>query len=37
MVPTILLDRPRQMLGVDLLDFNGQQYMVVVDYYSQVY
>ena len=23
------------MLGVDLLDFNGQQYMVVVDYYSR--
>ena len=33
MVPTILPDRPWQMLGVDLLDFNGQQYMVVVDYY----
>ena len=35
MVPTILPDRPWQMLGVDLLDFNGQQYMVVVDYYSR--
>ena len=35
MVPTVLLDRPWQMLGVDLLDFNGQQYMVVVDYYSR--
>ena len=23
------------MLGLDLLDFNGQQYMVVVDYYSR--
>ena len=23
------------MLGVDLLDFNGQQNMVVVDYYSK--
>ena len=23
------------MLGVDLLDFNGQQSMVVVDYYSR--
>ena len=34
MVPTVLPDRPWQMLGVDLLDFNGQQYMVVVDYYS---
>ena len=35
MVPTVLPDRPWQMLGVDLLDFNGQQYMVVVDYYSR--
>ena len=24
-------------VGVDLLDFNGQQYMVVVDYYSRDY
>ena len=35
MVPTVLPDRPWQMLGVDLLDFSGQQYMVVVDYYSR--
>ena len=35
MVPTVLPDRPWQMLDVDLLDFNGQQYMVVVDYYSR--
>ena len=35
MVPTVLPDRPWQMLGVDLLDFNGQQYMVAVDYYSR--
>ena len=35
MVPTVLPDRPWQMLGVDLLDFNGQQYMVIVDYYSR--
>ena len=34
-VPTVLPDRPWQMLGVDLLDFNGQQSMVVVDYYSR--
>ena len=34
MVPTVLPDRPWQMLGVDLLDLNGQQYMVVVNYYS---
>ena len=33
MVPTVLLDRPWQMLGVDLLDLNGQQ--VLVDYYSR--
>ena len=35
MVPTVLPDRQWQMLGTDLLDFNGQQYMVVVDYYSR--
>ena len=35
MVPTVLPDRPWQMLSVDLLDFNGQQDMVVVVYYSR--
>ena len=35
MVPTVLPDRPWQMLGGDLLDFKCQQYMVVVDYYSR--
>ena len=35
MVMTVIPDRPWQMLGVDLLDFNGQQCMVVVDYYSR--
>ena len=36
MVPTLLLDRPWQMFGMDLLDFNGQQYMVVVNYSSGI-
>ena len=35
MVPTVLSDRPWQILGVALLNFNGQQYMVVVNYYSR--
>ncbi|KAK7102680.1 hypothetical protein V1264_020867 [Littorina saxatilis] len=33
--PTVLPERPWQQLGMDLLSFEGKDYMVVVDYYSR--
>ena len=34
LLPTEISDRPWQKIGVDLFYFNGQDYMVTVDYYS---
>lgn len=33
--PTATPDRPWQMLGTDLLHFQGQTYLLVIDYYSR--
>ena len=33
--PTSLPDQPWSLIGADLLDFNGSQYLVVIDYYSR--
>ena len=32
---TPLLNRPFQMVGADICDFKGQNYLVVIDYYSR--
>ena len=34
LLPTEITDRPWQKVGLDLFYFNGQDYMVTVDYYS---
>ena len=34
LLPTGITDRPWQKVGLDLFYFNGQDYMVTVDYYS---
>ena len=35
MLPSSLPDRPFQKVGVDLCEFKGLQYLVIVDYYSR--
>ena len=35
MLPSLLPDRPFQKVGVDLCEFRGLQYLVIVDYYSR--
>ena len=35
MLPSSLPDRPFQKVGVDLCEFRGLQYLVIVDYYSR--
>lgn len=35
LIPTSLPQRPFQMVGVDLCDMKGEQYLVLIDYFSR--